>query len=89
MPKAHLVALPVAAFLSAAAPAPTTTTLPQQPPRTAAPDPNQVICEKQEVVGSRLAVRRVCKTRAQWADDRLQDRQEVEKVQIQRGIKAE
>jgi len=28
----------------------------------------------------------VCKTRAQWADQRLQDRQDVEKVQTQRGI---
>lgn len=89
MLKAYIVALPAAALLSAAAPAPTVTTLPEQPPQTAAPDPNQVICEKQEVVGSRLAVRRVCKTRAQWADDRLQDRQEVEKIQVQRGIKTE
>ena len=48
-------------------------------------DPNEMICEKQEVVGSRLATRRVCHTRAQWADLRLQDRQEIERVQTQRG----
>ena len=89
MPKAYLVALPVAVLLSAAAPTPTSTALPQQPQQTTAPDPNEVICEKQEVVGSRLAVRRVCKTRAQWADDRLQDRQEVEKIQVQRGMPAQ
>jgi hypothetical protein len=47
---------------------------------------NQVVCEKQEVTGSRLSVRRVCKTRAEWARDQLSDRQEVEKLQIQRGI---
>jgi hypothetical protein len=49
-------------------------------------DPNEIICEKQEVVGSRLATRRVCRTRAEWADLRLQDRQEVEKVQVRRGM---
>jgi hypothetical protein len=49
-------------------------------------DPNEVVCERQEVLGSRLATRRVCKTRAEWADLRLQDRQEVEKVQVRRGM---
>jgi hypothetical protein len=50
---------------------------------------NEVVCEKQEVVGSRLSVKRVCKTRAQWADQKLQDRMDVERVQVQRGMKAE
>lgn len=50
-----------------------------------AQDPNKIICEKQEVTGSRLAKRRVCMTQAQWADRKLQDRQEVERVQVQRG----
>ena len=50
---------------------------------------NEVVCEKQEVVGSRLSVRRVCKTRAQWADQKLQDRMDVERVQVQRGMKSE
>ena len=59
---------------------------PPAPAPRKAPDPNQVICEKQEVVGSRLATRRVCKTRAEWADARLQDRQDLEKVQVQRGM---
>ena len=52
-------------------------------------DPNEVVCEKQEVSGSRLQSRRVCMTRAQWADLRLQDRQEIEKVQVQRGMKGQ
>jgi hypothetical protein len=60
-----------------------------RPPSHKAADPNQIICEKQEVVGSRLATRRVCRTRAEWADLRLQDRQEIERVQVQRGIKGE
>jgi len=48
-------------------------------------DPNEVICQRQEVVGSRLQTRRVCRTRAEWADLQLQDRQEIERVQVQRG----
>jgi hypothetical protein len=46
-----------------------------------------VICEKQEVVGSRLAVKRICKTRSQWADSRLQDRQEIDRGQRSIGVK--
>jgi invasion protein IalB len=52
-------------------------------------DPNEVVCEKQESTGSRIASRRVCMTRAQWAERKLQDRQELERVQIQRGAKGE
>jgi len=49
-------------------------------------DLNQVVCEKQEVIGSRLQTKRVCMTRAQWADLRNQDRQEIEKVQTRRDM---
>lgn len=50
-------------------------------------DPLQkVVCEKQEVVGSRLATKRVCKTRAEWMQERLAARQEIDKQQTQRGI---
>ncbi len=49
-------------------------------------DPNEVVCEKQTVAGSRLATKRVCMTRAQWADIKSQDREEVEKVQVRRGM---
>jgi hypothetical protein len=58
------------------------------PPAAVAPnlDPNQRICQKQEVTGSRLSTRRVCMTRSEWADRKLQDRQDVEKVQVQRGM---
>lgn len=59
------------------------------PARQKSPDPNEVICEKHGVPGSRLATRRVCRTRAQWADLKLQDRQELERVQVQRGTKGE
>jgi hypothetical protein len=44
-------------------------------------EPSEVICQKLEVIGSRLAVKKFCMTRSQWADSRLQDRQLVEKIQ--------
>ncbi len=48
-------------------------------------DPNKIICEKQEVLGSRLAVKRVCMTRAEWADQRRVDRQNIERQQVNGG----
>jgi hypothetical protein len=56
---------------------------------TAAPDPNEVVCEREEVTGSRLAHRKVCMTRSQWQDTRRQDRTAVEKVQMNRGMISE
>ena len=55
----------------------------------AADNANEVVCERQAVTGSRVASRRICMTRAQWADLKLQDRQEVEKAQTRRGMKGE
>ena len=72
-----------APVLAQAAPAQT----PSGQPETASarPDPKEVICEKVKEMGSRLATKRVCMTRAQWDERRLLDRQELEKVQVQRG----
>lgn len=47
---------------------------------------NEIVCEKQKVPGSRLAVAKVCKTRAEWADLRNQDRMDLERAQTQRGV---
>ena len=52
-------------------------------------DPSQVVCETQKVIGSRLAVKRICMTRAQWAERRLVDRQDVEKAQMGRSLRAD
>jgi invasion protein IalB len=59
----------------------------QQQPAAAAKteNPNEIVCEKQEVVGSRIATQRICMTRSQWAEQRRSDRMDVEKVQTQRG----
>jgi hypothetical protein len=45
-------------------------------------DMNEIVCEKQEVLGSRLAVRRVCQTRAQWAEQRRTERDLVQASQL-------
>jgi hypothetical protein len=50
-------------------------------------DPNQIVCERQEELGTRLGGRKVCKTRAEWAEERHLTRQDLEKVQVQRGCK--
>lgn len=45
-------------------------------------DPNEVVCERQEVLGSRLNTRRVCMTRSEWAEHRRNDRAVVERSQM-------
>ena len=62
----------------------------QTPPRAtkSASDPNAMICEKIEVIGSRLQTKRVCMTRSEWAERRLEDRLDLDKRQI-RGYKFE
>ena len=48
-------------------------------------DLNEIVCEKQKIPGSRLASAKVCKTRAEWADLRHQDRMDLERAQTQRS----
>lgn len=76
---AALIAAPAIAQAPAAASA--------QTQATAKPkeDPNEKICVKEEVTGSRLGAKRICMTRAEWADRKLQDQQELTRVQTQRG----
>lgn len=47
------------------------------------PDPNEVVCVSEPELGSRLVRRRQCMTRAQWAERRANDRQVVERAQVQ------
>lgn len=53
----------------------------EQQPAPQAPAAKK-ICKTQTVTGSRLAKKRVCGTADEWAEQRLQDRQAVEKVQM-------
>ena len=63
----------VAAVLGMSAPAFAQSVSPAQPsqPQGAKParDPNEIVCERQQQLGSRLATERVCKTRAEWAEE--------------------
>lgn len=52
-----------------------------------ATDPNEVLCEKAEEIGTRLVVKRVCMTRAQWAEQKRASRDVIERLQTQRGCK--
>ena len=51
-------------------------------------DPNRTICETSLETGSRLAKRRVCMTAAEWDERRRQDRQLVDRAQVQRSIES-
>jgi hypothetical protein len=44
-------------------------------------DPNQKICQDITVVGSRLATKRICATREEWAQQRRDDRDTVDQIQ--------
>lgn len=54
-------------------------------PQAKSLDPNEVVCEKEEETGSRLGGHKVCMTRAQWAEQRRLNRQDIEKIQTQRA----
>ena len=73
-----LIAAPAIAQAPAAVPAQTQTTAKKD-------DPNEKICVKEESTGSRLGAKRICMTRAEWADRKLQDQQELTRVQTQRS----
>jgi len=59
----------------------------QQDPAPAKPkkgDPDEVVCERQEILGSRLGSKKICMTRAQWEDQKRSDRDLVSGSQLKR-----
>jgi hypothetical protein len=57
---------------------------PSQPlPAPKQHDPNEVVCERVKLPGSRVDARKVCGTRAQWAELRKREREMAN--QVQRG----
>jgi hypothetical protein len=44
-------------------------------------DPNRIICERVDEIGSRLSSTKVCMTAQQWEEKRIQERQNMEDVQ--------
>jgi invasion protein IalB len=77
---------PIAIVLMAALAAPAAAQNPA-PTQAAAPaaskDPNRIICERQEEIGTRLGGKKVCKTAAQWDEERQQERDALDKFQRQ------
>jgi hypothetical protein len=49
-------------------------------------DPNEKVCEDVTQVGSRLATKRICATRAEWAEKRKQDKEIVDQAQRSANI---
>jgi hypothetical protein len=47
-------------------------------------DPNELICRNIREVGTRLNRQRICKTRAQWEEERRQMRQSIDQNQTNR-----
>jgi hypothetical protein len=86
MRKSVIVAVSSLLFSPAMAIAQTAQQAPQaQQPAAKGPDPNEVVCQRIEETGSRIASKRVCMTRSQWADQERTDQQEIQRVQTQRG----
>jgi hypothetical protein len=56
---------------------------PAAPPAAAqkAKDPNRIICEREEEIGSRLGGKKICKTAQQWEQSRQQSRSDVDDLQ--------
>ena len=46
-------------------------------------DPNEVVCVREQAIGSRIATRRVCRTRAEWEQHQAEFKQEVDRAQQQ------
>lgn len=46
-------------------------------------DPDEIVCINEPVIGSRLARRRVCRTRAEWAEARNEVQLETTRAQQQ------
>ena len=89
-PGTALVPLFFAALLAASAQAQQAT--PQQQVQTqqpgvpaAIPDGEKIVCEKQEVVGSRLATHKICMTKNEWARTRGDYQEWIKRTQQQRG----
>ena len=93
---AVLALLPAAALAQAAAtPAPTsppatvttaaTATVTAAPKKLARNDPNRMVCEDVEELGSRLSSKRICMTNAEWKQQRSDSRDAVDHTQINRG----
>lgn len=49
-------------------------------------DQDQVVCRRVEQIGSRISARRVCRTRAQWAEEQDESRKVIERIQSMKPL---
>jgi hypothetical protein len=78
----NTIALATAAALFPALPATAQTTVPiTQYRQTSGADPNKLICESEEQIGSRLAKHRTCLTAEQWKEKHREQREFTEEIQ--------
>ncbi|MEO8547078.1 MAG: hypothetical protein ABI422_01795 [Sphingomicrobium sp.] len=66
---------------------PAVVAVPAQPGAVKSANQTEIVCQRIEVLGSRLAVKRVCMSRADWAQRKKDDRDAVDQAQAQRGCK--
>ena len=57
--------------------------------QTATKDPNAIVCKNQTETGSRLARKKVCMTRAQMEEQRMMNRDMIERSQASRTTSGE
>ena len=69
--------------LTIAAPAVAQNTAPS-PAQKPAKNPDRIVCESYEELGSRLATKKVCKTAREWEEERRQARSAAEDSQRRR-----
>jgi hypothetical protein len=74
-------------FAGQAARDPAVVKVASQPGAVKGSNPDEVVCEKVESIGTRLSNNRVCMSRAQWAEQKRLSRAEIERVQTQRGCR--
>lgn len=55
-------------------------------PAKAKPESDPVVCQAYEELGSRLKHRKICKLRSEWRAQQEEDRQVVNRAQVQRGL---
>lgn len=70
----------VALALSAAAPA-QVTSYETNKPAPMKGDPNKIVCEKEETLGTRLGAKKVCLTVSEWNELRQAHRERTEQIQ--------
>jgi hypothetical protein len=68
----------IAILLALAVAAPADPAAPAAPATQKLKDPNRIICEREEEIGTRLGGKKICKTAQEWQEWRQQNRDQVE-----------